>query len=139
MVLDASALLALLYGEPGEGRIRERLRENEAVLSAVNYSEVAAKLAEGPAAGNDSGEGGAGGGGFDAGEIRELVGALAVEVRSFDEEAALAAGMLRPGTRDRGLSSGDRACVAYARQIGGVALTVDGAWKGLEGVEVIER
>lgn len=49
----------------------------------------------------------------------------------FDEELAYRAGELRPETRSRGLSFGDRACVA--------ALTMERAWGGLEGVEVIER
>lgn len=46
VVLDASAVLALLYGEPGQERIREKLRGAEVRLGAVNVSEVVAKLAE---------------------------------------------------------------------------------------------
>ncbi len=145
VVLDASAVLALLYGEPGQKEIRARLRGADAVMSAVNFSEVAAKLAEAPEGDSETSNGGNGtpdessGGGMEAEEIREVVGALALEIRPFDEEAALAAGVLRAGTKDRGLSLGDRACVAHARQVGGVALTVDGAWEGLDGVEVISR
>lgn len=139
--MDASAVLALLYREPGEKEIRKRLRGAEAIINTVNLSEVAAKLAEGRAsegAHNGGGEASSEAG-FDAQEIREAIGALALEVHPFDDDTALTAGLLRVATRDRGLSLGDRACVAHARQIGGVALTVDRAWKGLDGVEVISR
>lgn len=122
VVLDASAILAVLYGEPGQEEIRGRMRVSEAWVGAVNLSEVAAKLADG---------------GFEEAEVCEVVGALALRTRSFDEGLAFEAGMLRPETRDRGLSLGDRACVALARRLGAVALTTDGAWGGLPGVEVV--
>lgn len=137
VVVDASAVLALLYREPGEEEIRKRLRGAEATINAVNLSEVAAKLAEGRT--SEGTHNGGSGGGFDAQEIRETIGALALEVSPFNADTALAAGLLRVATKDRGLSLGDRACVAHARQIGGVALTVDRAWNGLDGVEVISR
>ena len=145
LVLDASAVLAVLYGERGQKEIRARLRGVEAILSSVNLSEVAAKLSEGSSPeGSLEGEFSEGGtelqdSGFGAGEIRELVGALGLEIRPFDEEAALGAGLLRSVTRDRGLSLGDRACIAHARQVGGVALTLDKAWDGLDDVEVVSR
>jgi PIN domain nuclease of toxin-antitoxin system len=44
-VLDASALLALLKGEPGAERVAEAL-EQGAYLSAVNLAEVLSKLAD---------------------------------------------------------------------------------------------
>lgn len=136
IVLDASAVLALLYGEPGQEKIRERLRRRgtEAVMNTVNFSEVAAKLADGGSSREDLS-----GGGFEAEEIRDAIGALALEIQPFDTETGLAAGLLRQVTKDRGLSLGDRACVAHAQRIGGVALTMDRAWKGLGSVEVIER
>ena len=148
LILDASAVLAVLYGERGQKKIRARLRGADAILNTVNLSEVAAKLAQdGSAEGRATGiegeppEGGTDSqdGGFGAGEIRELVGALGLEIQPFDEETALEAGLLRAATRDRGLSLGDWVCVAHARQVGGLALTVDKAWEGLEGVEVVSR
>lgn len=45
VVLDASALLALLNREPGHEEIARR-NTSRAAISAVNLSEVAAKLAE---------------------------------------------------------------------------------------------
>lgn len=124
VVLDASAILALLYGEPGEKEIRSRIRGAEVRVGAVNVSEVSAKLAEG---------------GFTPGECREAVGVLAPTVHPFDEDLAHAAGALRPTTRDRGLSLGDRACLALANSLGVAALTTDGGWDGLDGAEVIRR
>lgn len=146
VVVDASAVLALLYGEPGQVEIRRRLRGTEAIINTVNLSEVAAKLAEGGSTEGSLSDDGPNGSseanresGFDVQEIREAIGALALEIQPFDDDTALAAGILRVATKDRGLSLGDRACVAHARQIGGVALTVDRAWKGLDGVEVVSR
>jgi PIN domain nuclease of toxin-antitoxin system len=124
VVLDASAILVLLYGEPGQEEIRRRLRGTEARVGAVNLSEVAAKLAEA---------------GFEEFETREAVGALSAVVHAFDEDLAYAAGQLRSETRDRGLSLGDRACLALARSLGVRALTTDKVWDGLPGAEVIHR
>ena len=44
VVLDASALLALLNDEPGAGEVEKTVPG--AIISAVNLSEVVAKLAE---------------------------------------------------------------------------------------------
>jgi PIN domain nuclease of toxin-antitoxin system len=55
----------------------------------------------------------------------------------MDEELAVATGLLRAATRAGGLSLGDRACLALAKQRGAVAMTTDRAWAGLRiGVEV---
>ncbi len=124
VVLDASAILVVLYGESGEEEIRRRMGGVRALVSPVNLSEVAAKLAEG---------------GFDEREVREAVGVLGLQVHPLDEDAAYLAGMLRPRTRERGMGVADRICVAVAREIGATAITTDGSWEGLEGVEVIAR
>jgi ribonuclease VapC len=42
-VLDASALLALVHGEPGAERVRAAL--GQAVISAINLAEVVGRLA----------------------------------------------------------------------------------------------
>ncbi|MGH7061689.1 MAG: hypothetical protein ACREFH_14980, partial [Stellaceae bacterium] len=49
----------------------------------------------------------------------------------FDEELAYIAGMMLPKTRTAGLSFGDRACLALAVRIGGVAWTADRAWSSV--------
>lgn len=124
VVLDASAVLAVLYGEPGQEEIRGRIPGKEVGVGAVNVSEVAAKLAEA---------------GFTWEESREAIDALAPTVHAFDEGLAYATGELRIATRDRGLSLGDRACLALANSLEVMALTTDRAWDGLESAEVIQR
>jgi ribonuclease VapC len=119
-VLDASALLALLNAEPGSRLVEENL--SGAAMSAVNLSEVVAKLAER---------------GMPEPEMRAAIDGLGLDIRSFDAEMAYAAGSLRPATRSLGLSLGDRACLSLARSLRAPALTTDRGWKKLRiGVKV---
>jgi len=119
VVLDASAVLCLLQGEPGSEKVLAALPG--AVVGAVNVSEVVAKLAEL---------------GMPAGEIREAL-TLGFDVVPFTQELAFAAGELRAATRFRGLSLGDRACLALARSLALPAITTDRAWSDLNlGIEV---
>ena len=123
-VLDASALLALLNREPGHGRVADALVEG-AMMSTVNLSEVVAKLADS---------------GLTEAEICEAIEPLGIDYAAFDEEGALLAGMLRPTSREVGLSLGDRACVALGNLSGLPVLTSDLAWKDLDldsGVEIV--
>jgi ribonuclease VapC len=119
-VLDASALLAFLRGEPGAERVAEALGEG-ACLSAVNLAEVLSKLADW---GEDPAEAQA------RMERAGLLGA-AVEIFLFSEEDALEVARLRALTRVHGLSFGDRACLALARRLGLPALTADRTWDEL--------
>jgi PIN domain nuclease of toxin-antitoxin system len=119
VVLDASALLALLNSEPGATLVAAAL--SGATISAVNLSEVVAKLAEAEMPGD---------------AIREAIQGLPMEVVPFDQEQAYEAGLLRPFTRGAGLSLGDRACLALARRLALPALTADRRWEGL-GVGVV--
>ena len=114
-VLDASALLAMLQGEPGGDRVAEALPD--AVISAVNIAEVVAKLRDKGLAQN---------------QARETLEILSLNVVEFDLSQAIEAGGLRPSTRDYGLSLGDRACLALAARVGATALTTDRAWAQLE-------
>jgi len=114
-VLDASALLALLNNEPGEGLVAEAINQM-AVMSAVNLSEVVAKLRDA---------------GIPAQEIHEILEPLGIEIIDFDLELAYRTGMLRLVTKKAGLSLGDRACLALAEQLGVPLLTADRSWKEL--------
>jgi len=113
VVLDASALLALLYDEPGAAAVQADI--DHAVISSVNMSEVIAKLTESST----------------VEEGRAIVASLGLPVIAFDEAQAHAAGALRPLTRAAGLSLGDRACLACAQGLGAPVLTTDRAWKNL--------
>ncbi|KMO44967.1 twitching motility protein PilT [Methylobacterium tarhaniae] len=121
--LDASALLCLFNQEEGQDRVRAAL--GEAVISAVNYSEVVAKLVE---------RGGA------AAAVGRALEHLHLTVVEFDRVQAVEAGALRKATRQAGLSFGDRACLALAKSRGLAALTTDQAWEQLdaEGVVSVE-
>lgn len=119
-VLDSSALLCLLNRERGSQRVTEALEG--AVISAVNFAEAVGKLRER---------------GLSDAEVREVHASLPLDVRPFTEVQAFAAGALRPLTRALGLSLGDRACLALALELGGVALTADRDWAKLDiGVEI---
>ena len=70
-------------------------------------------------------------------EQRVIRMSLDIEIRSFDESSAWRASSLRGGTKSRGLSIGDRACLALALEEGLPALTTDSAWSALDvGVDV---
>lgn len=114
VVLDASALLAAIYFEPGADRVAAVL--DDAVLSAVNLSEVVGKL-------RDAGWTGT-----------ELVEALDLPMRivAFDESMAHRAAGLLTATRSMGLSLGDRACLATALALNiETVLTADAVWQRL--------
>jgi ribonuclease VapC len=110
-VLDASALLTLLFQEPGATDVADLIAEGAAV-SAVNLSEVAAVLVRH---------------GRDADSILRAVTAQ-VTVEPFTTEDALAAAAFWPRTRATGLSLGDRACLALAQRLGVRAVTADREW-----------
>ena len=110
-VLDASALLCLINGEPGSDRVAAVL--SSAVISAVNLAEVTSKLNEL---------------GADADMASALVAPLHLSVVPFDERTAHTTGALRTATRGQGLSLGDRACLALSASRNAPALTTDKAW-----------
>ena len=119
-VLDASALLALLNQEPGHEEVARTIPD--AAISAVNLSEVAAKLVEG---------------GMPEQVVREALDGLALEVHDFGRDSAFQTAMLRPPTKPKGLSLADRACLALGQQLGLPVLTTDRVWKELDlGAEV---
>jgi len=113
--LDASALLCLLNQEDGQDRVRAAL--SESVISAVNYSEVVAKLVE---------RGGA------VATVGRALEHLHLTVVEFDRVQAVEGGALRQATRQAGLSFGDRACLALAKSKRLTALTADQAWADLD-------
>lgn len=120
VVLDSSALLCLLNGETGAGRVAEALPV--AVIGAVNLAEVVTKLRER---------------GLSVEEVEEALGGFNLDIRPLTATQAYATGHLRPVTRPLGLSLGDRACLALAADLGAVALTADQAWTNAEaGVDV---
>lgn len=120
VVLDASALLALLNREPGAEEVEKTIPG--AAIGAVNLSEVVAKLAER---------------GMPEEAIRLALSGIELDVTPFDGPLAYRAGLFRVSTRSLGLSFGDRACLALGRQLEVPVMTTDRRWKELSvGVEV---
>ena len=120
VVFDASALLILINREVGSEVVDEAV--SGALMSSVNHSEVVAKLVER---------------GLTEAAIKGALDELEIEVVAFDVEQSYTAGLLRPATRSRGLSLGDRACLSLARSLGMPVLTADRAWTELDlGVEI---
>lgn len=120
VVLDASAVLALLNDEVGAKKVQESLPG--AMISSVNFAEVVTRLTLL---------------GMPENEIQAALDILALDITPFDEEQAFLAGFLAIKTKQSGLSLGDRACLALALKTGFEALTSDKAWLALDlGVEV---
>ena len=121
VVLDASALLAMINSESGAETVYGAM--TGASMSAVNYSEVIAKLVDK---------------GYADDRAIDQLDALPITIHPVDAAQARRAGRLRRPTRERGLSLGDRACLALAIERRLPALTADRAWAGLDlGVEIV--
>jgi ribonuclease VapC len=114
VVLDASAVLALIFDETGADKVLPLM--GGALISAVNFSEVVAKLADL---------------GVEAPAASAQVASLGMTLVAFDEAQATAAAALRPLTRHLGLSLGDLACLALASARGVPAVTADRVWQEL--------
>lgn len=115
IVLDASAILAYLYGEPGAERLTEEMLA-VASVSTVNVAEAAGKLIQG---------------GDDPGAVWRDLGFFFPSAEPFTaEHARITAKLLQP-TRALGLSLGDRACLALAISLKVPAWTTDRSWKKL--------
>ncbi|MCQ0986913.1 type II toxin-antitoxin system VapC family toxin [Jiella marina] len=111
VVLDSSAVLALIFGEPGSKIVEAALKD--AAILTVNVSEAIAKLTDR---------------GFESTAAEDAITRLPLLVVSFDLELALLAASFRPVTRRHQFSFADRACLALARRQGCATLTADRAW-----------
>ena len=122
VVLDASAVLAVILEEPGAEVVAEALQSG-AVMSAVNVAEVASRLHQD---------------GWTESEVAFVFDNLGIEVLPFDREVALLSGRYRTLTRQLGLGLGDRACLATGRMEEGPVLTADRIWLelGIVGLDI---
>lgn len=119
-VLDASAALAVLRGEPGASLVVSR--KAGAVMSAVNFAEVMSRMIQL---------------GMESAEALQASAFVTRDVIAFDHRQARIAAELLPHTRPLGMGIGDRACLALAIERKLPVLTADRAWKALRiGVEV---
>lgn len=121
VVLDASALLAALNGEPGADKLTLELLST-AVIGTVNLAEVQSKLV-------------ARGLSPDSAWTAALVPVK--EAIPFTPQQAKAAGSMVAKTRGLGLSLGDRACLALGLALQAPVYTADRSWKNLKlGVQI---
>lgn len=118
-VLDASALLAFLQGEPGADGVEEAL-DRGAVIGAANLSEVAQKVI-------------ARGGSW--GVVRALLDSYELEVEPVTRpDGERAAALWSAGS---GLSLADRLCLALGERLEREVLTADAAWGAGDGIRQI--
>ncbi len=109
VVLDSSALLALIFGERGAGRVASVV--NGAIVPAPQWAEVLQKVAF-------------------LGRDPDVVGAevlgFGVNVEMVDQQdAERAAALWAPSTS---LSLADRFCLAVAERLGAGCVTADRMW-----------
>ncbi len=119
IVLDASALLAYLFREPGHEIVAKYIEA--ACISTVNLSEVAGRLVRD---------------GIDAAPLIQHIENTSIEIVPFTQAHALHAAGIFPLTKNYGLSLGDRACLGLAAARNLAALTADVAWAEIAGLEV---
>jgi PIN domain nuclease of toxin-antitoxin system len=120
IVLDASALLAVLKQEPGAATAAHLV--SGALISAVNIAECVSVLVRSGVSPNGA---------------REILDFANVRVEAFDRDLAERTGALIASTKHAGLSLGDRACLALALRENLPVLTADHAWKDVAvGAEV---
>lgn len=112
VVLDASALLALLNDEPGAAKVAEALSGSR--MLSVNLAEVVSHFIHA---------------GMPHGEVDAMLRPLPMEIVPADEGLAHIAGRLRAVTASAGLSLGDRFCLALAQRDGLPAMTADKQWR----------
>ena len=123
IILDSSALLAMLRDEPGGELIADNLAN--ARMSAVNLAEVFSHLVQR---------------GIPAEAVDAVLRPLPVAIEAADRDLAHLAGRLRAMTSEAGLSLGDRFCLALALRDGLPAWTADRQWRSIAekvGVDVV--
>ncbi|AIL13723.1 hypothetical protein IM40_09925 (plasmid) [Candidatus Paracaedimonas acanthamoebae] len=121
VVLDSSALLALLKNEQG-AEIVESLLGN-IIMSSINVSEVATVLLDSE---------------MTLQECQDTVLPFISAIVPYDEEQAFLAADLRKQTKAYGLSLGNRACIALGQKMQLPIYIADKIWNELqlEGIEI---
>jgi PIN domain nuclease of toxin-antitoxin system len=118
-LLDASALLAVLREEPGADVVTDLLPE--CAINAVNLVEVLTKAIKKGVAPDDA---------------REYVGRLDIPVLPVTQAEADASVNLAPLAWQKGISLGDRLCLATCITHNLIALTTESRWPDDAGVSI---
>ena len=120
IVVDASAILALINSERGKEEVEKIL--SDAIVSSVNFSEVITVTNRN---------------GFKEEEIVNLLKNIFPNIIDFNYEQACIAASFDRDTKALGLSLGDRSCLALAKYKDCSVLTADRSWKELQiGVDI---
>ncbi|HJK86938.1 MAG TPA: type II toxin-antitoxin system VapC family toxin [Candidatus Megaira endosymbiont of Nemacystus decipiens] len=115
VLLDTSALIALLKKEPGYEKVENVLAHS--AITSVNLCELVSILAKNQIPEN---------------EIDVIISDIVPEIIPFCSDLAEKAGKLSKLTRDYGLSLGDQACIATAEQHNMQVYTADKVWINLK-------
>ena len=119
--MDSSAVLALVFRERGREHVAVAL--TGALINAVNLTEVMSKMLDS---------------GLSSDQVDDQLKGFSLLVVDFDRDLAMRTALLRAATRHRGLSLGDRACLALAMREKRPVMTADRAWSDLDlPVEVV--
>jgi ribonuclease VapC len=112
-LLDASAVLALMGGEPGAERVSSLLASS--TITAINLAEVVKKIRER---------------GVPSDEVAAILSDLEIplEPGPADAQQAIRLGELASAGRAFGLSLGDSVCLMAAALSGRIAVTAEGRW-----------
>lgn len=122
VVLDASALLALVQREPGGDQVGPMLPH--ARMSAVNFCETVQRLRRG---------------GMPLEAVTLALTPLVPEAVAFDQALAYIAASIHEKTRGQGISFGDCACLALALSRDVPAVTAERKWDRCDvGVRIIK-
>jgi ribonuclease VapC len=116
VVLDASAILAVLQLERGAEQLTVEILKNS-VVSTVNLAEVQSKLVKR---------------GYPPEEAWEDAFSLGTAPVPFTTEQAMIAGSLIAQTEKYGLSLGDRSCLALAISLMAPVYTTEQIWRDLK-------
>lgn len=115
VILDSSALLALLKNESGADIVESLL--GKIIMSSINLAEVATVLLDSE---------------MTLQECQDTVLPFISAIVPYDEEFAFLTADLRKKTKSYGLSLGDRACVALGQKLQLPIYTADKIWKELQ-------
>lgn len=123
-VIDTSAIIAYLNEEPG-AVIAEEWLDKGAAISTLCVQEAIAILVRR---------------GVERDAAAEVMTALGVKAHPLDFDLAVDGGVLITQTQAKGLSHGDRACLALARKLKLPTVTADRIWSEIAeevGVKVV--
>jgi len=115
IIADTSAIIAYLNFEPGADEVRKCLPRIR--IAMVNVAEVVAVVSRR---------------GVSRSWIEERIFRVFPEMLSFDPEQAYLCGALETVTRPKGLSLGDRACLAAGILHGFPVLTNESTWTEID-------